>query len=323
MSRETIVRNLLEKYGINDQRTTQWHTKRSTMITASEVTKAFRKATPAARLELLLRKIEGAKPGDGSSTNAACAWGNQFEPIAKRIYCRMNGGGDIVDTTCVVHPTVPFLGASPDGIYCPHSKDDPRWGKLVEFKCPISRKVDPSLPIPYEYYHQMQLQMECTGIHECDYAEMKFVTVPRSEWNKSNAPYKGRFAIYDSGEISYDFDTLPTWMASLKEKDDEYRVVHWELQNSRLEAVPKDPHWLETYLPDLTEFWDEVIHHRTHGTVPIKPEKVIETIQCEPPTTPPDAPSVPLPEVAANPVTEDDSSSVHKKNPTTLTFDFA
>ena len=76
-SRRRSVFKVLRDYGVADQRTDAWHAKRSEMITASEVTKAFKNATPGARRELLMRKIEGQKPGDGGSMTA-CLWGTQF-----------------------------------------------------------------------------------------------------------------------------------------------------------------------------------------------------------------------------------------------------
>lgn len=319
--RRRRIYRLLQTYGVNDQRSAQWHSKRSEMITASEVTKAFKSATPSARRELILKKIEGAKETDGSGMNAACAWGTQFEPIAKLIYCKLNGGGDVIDTSCVVHPVHTFLGASPDGIYFPQNRADLRWGKLIEFKCPISRKFDETTPIPDAYYHQMQMQMECTGIDECDYVEMRFVTLTQTEWAASQSPYKGRMAIYDSGKISYDTDLDPAWRSKLNVVDDEFRVVHWVLGNWRVSNVKRDYTWMDTHIDELKETWNEVVHHRLNGTVPEKPEKVSEVVSCETHTVQPD---VPLPV----PVVQDDdqtpsycSSSVHKKNPKTLQFD--
>ena len=322
-TRRRIIARLLERYGNNDQRTSQWHTKRSEMITASEVTKAFRTATPSARHELLLKKIEGSKPSDGSGMNTACAWGTQFEPIAKVLYCKLNEGGEVVDTSCVDHPTYPFLGASPDGIYFPPNRASPSWGKLIEFKCPISRKFDSTTPIPDAYYHQMQLQMECTNIDECDYVEMRFMTVQKSEWDSSTAPYKGRFAVYDDGVVSYDYEMSPEWKAQLKSRDEEYRVVWWVLANWRVANVKRDYSWLDTHIEDLKSFWAEVQHHRTNGTVPEKSGGKLTIEQHEPTTDQPDVLSPAHEAPRADPPVSDGSLSVHKKNATTLQFDLA
>jgi putative phage-type endonuclease len=316
--RRRIVSRLLEKYGVNDQRSQTWHLKRGEMITASEVTKTFKTATPSARREIMLRKIEGPKPGEGGSMGAACAWGTQFEPVAKDLYCRMNGGGTIVDTSCVVHPTYPFLGASPDGIYMPIDQKDPRWGKLIEFKCPISRKFDEKTPIPDAYYHQMQMQMECTDIDECDYVEMRFATFTKTEWEKQDVPFKGRFAVFDNGFVDYDTEDCKYWKNRLSEQGDEYRVVYWILANWRCSTVSRDFNWLPSHLEEFTSFWSEVQNHKLNGTVPVKEEKVITL--CDHPTDSHDVPySSPLP-ASENQEAPNDSSAVCKTNPTTLSF---
>jgi hypothetical protein len=249
--------------------------------------------------------------------NNACAWGNQFEPIAKYLYCKLNGGGTVVDTSCVVHPVHSFLGASPDGIYFTQSNSDPRWGKLIEFKCPISRKFDENTPIPDAYYNQMQMQMECCNIDECDYVEMRFITCPQTEWNTTDVPFKGRMAIYDDGHVNYDWDT-PNWKVSLRETPGEFRIVHWVLGNWRVVTVKRDYNWLHSHIDELTSFWSEVLHHRKNGTIPEKDQKVPCDLQIDLHDAPSTSPLVP----SENPVKEGDSSSVHKKNVKTLQFSF-
>jgi putative phage-type endonuclease len=312
-TRRRIIHRLLEKYGINDQRTSEWHLKRGEMVTASEVTKAFKTATPSARREIILKKIEGAKSSDGG-TNTACAWGTQFEPVAKYLYCKMNGGGQVVDTSCVVHPKYPFLGASPDGIYFAENRADPRWGKLIEFKCPISRKFDEHTPIPDTYYHQMQMQMECTNLDECDYVEMKFATCQQIEWNASTA-HKGRMAFYDSGFIDYDWGDDPAWKTKLRDRPEEFRVVHWILDSWRSVNVKRDYTWLPSHIEELTQFWDEVLSHRANCTTPeIQKECVLQIDSLGDPSETPLA-------VSESRVEERGSSSARKKNAKTLRFD--
>jgi hypothetical protein len=270
---------------------------------------------------MMLKKIEGSKPTDGSGTNAACAWGTQFEPVAKHLYCVLNGGGGtVVDTSCVSHPVHGFLGASPDGIYMPENRADPRWGKLIEFKCPISRQFDASTPIPDAYYHQMQLQMECCNIDECDYVEMRFAVVPQKEWMASESPHKGRLAVYEEdAHVDYDWDGHPEWRVRLKQKEGEYKVVHWVLAQWRMVPVKRDYTWMETHIEDLTAFWNEVTEHRRNGTIPTKDQIVRCELQI-------DRLDAPLALPSAAPESQEKSScslSVRKKNAKTLQFDLA
>lgn len=281
--RRRKINRLLKLYGKADQRSDAWLQKRGEMITASEVCKAFATASPSARKEMLMRKVYPKESaGQGQPSMTACLWGTQFEPLAKEIYSNLQGGANVVDTTCVVHPKYPFLGASPDGIVLMKNPLDPQWGKLVEFKCPISRKFTQDTAIPDAYYHQMQMQMECTGIDVCDYCEMQFVRCNQTDWKESKSPYKGVLAVYDSGEIVY----KPTeadvkeWRKTLT--DDEYRMVYWTLENIRIEQVAKDRAWLDTHIADLQSFWAIVQECRTD------PSKMAQYI---PKTDPLDDPS--------------------------------
>jgi len=281
-ARRRSIHRVLRDYGVADQRSDSWHLRRSEMMTASEITKAFKSASPSAKKELLMRKIDGPKAAGESGPITACLWGTQFEPLAKEVYGDIQGGAEIVDTTCVVHPIYPFLGASPDGIVLTKDKLDYRWGKLVEFKCPISRKFTQETPIPEAYYHQMQMQMECCNIDECDYVEMQFKTVGRTEWNTTESPYKGAMVVYDDGRISYKpkEEDPDTWKSKIE--GDEHRVVWWLLGNIRIDNVPRDPRWLTDRIDELKEFWDMVqdcrrdpsrIEHYIPATVRPEPQE--------------------------------------------------
>lgn len=278
MSRIQIVDDLLTNYGQNDQRTDAWHTKRGQMLTASEIYKALPEATPAQRYELIMSKLTPRTASTGPGVRALL-WGTRFEPIAKQIYCELQFNIQIYDTTCVPHPTVPFLGASPDGVIVTDDKTDFRFGKLVEFKCPISREFTEHTPIPDGYFHQMQLQMECTGIDECDYVEMQFKELSYSEWIDSTAPFKSFFAIHEeTGDVIYkdylDTRDVPTWRrVVLGEKGMEYRIIYWMLNNWRSVTVKKDQQWLTRNLPSFETIWKEIQEYRSSGTFPQSPKE--------------------------------------------------
>ena len=69
--RRRKINRLLKLYGKADQRTDAWLLKRSEMITASEVSKAFASATPSARKEMLVRKVNPKESmGQGPSMTA-------------------------------------------------------------------------------------------------------------------------------------------------------------------------------------------------------------------------------------------------------------
>jgi hypothetical protein len=125
----------------------------------------------------------------------------------------------------------------------------------VEFKCPMSRVEKPEIPIAY--VHQMQMQMECTGIDECEYVEFRFKTMNYNEWAKSTLR-KGAFGVYDDGRVVYDAET----------HTEDCQVVYWVLQSLKKDFVAKNPTWLSDHLHQLQSFWDQVCEHRTNGTRP-------------------------------------------------------
>lgn len=261
--RDRCFERVMRMYGHNDQRSVAWLNKRGTMITASEVSKVF--GSDASRLELMLKKLE--PPATVESNGAgipALMWGIRFEPIAKQIFeetthCK------VYDVSCVSHPVYDFLGASPDGLIVPTNGDEKRYGRLVEFKCPMSREMKPE--IPSSYVHQMQMQMECTGIDECEYVEFRFKVVKYHEWLQFTGR-KGSFAVYEDGKVIYN--------ATIS--NDDSQILYWTLASIKSDFVPKDPAWLPTGIEAMTSFWNEVLRHRAAGTTPQPPPSKIPTI---------------------------------------------
>jgi hypothetical protein len=284
MSLQAKVEKLIETYGADDQRTEAWHLKRGEMLTASEIYKALPDSSPALKHELMISKLTPRKKVEGPGPRALL-WGTRLEPIAKQIYCSFHGGVRIVDTTCIPHPSVPFLGASPDGIVVTDDPEDFRYGKLVEFKCPISREFSEDTPVPPPYYHQMQLQMECTQLEECEYVEMGFKEVMYSEWVDSKAEHKSFFAVHADGvKVVYreqnDPRDVATWRREVLGDDaGNWDITYWYLKHWRGLMVDKDKTWLSSNLPHMEEIWKEILVHRQNGTLPTHPgEKKTLTI---------------------------------------------
>ena len=272
---EEHIKWLLENYGQNDQRTDAWHSKRGEMLTASEIYKACKDATPAQRHEIILSKLTPREVYEGLGPRSLM-WGTRYEPIAKSIYEHMKGV-NLVDTSCVPHPEQTFLGASPDGIIV--TPESELYGSLVEFKCPISREIDESLPIPSTYFHQMQLQMECTRLNTCQYIEMQFKEMNYSTWLEHPSQYKSVFLVSEDGlQTKYrDFNdprSITDWKDAVTEGDDSpWMFVFWALTKHTIRSVDKDPEWLATHLSSFQEVWTEVQKHRAAGTLPEHPKE--------------------------------------------------
>ena len=90
-------------------------------------------------------------------------WGIEQEPFAREAY-EVETGEIVKLCGFVDHPSIDWLGASPDGLI---GRDG-----LVEFKCPASKThlvYQINGVVPDDYKPQMILQMLCTGRKWCDF----------------------------------------------------------------------------------------------------------------------------------------------------------
>jgi len=103
------------------------------------------------------------------------------------------------------------------------------------------------------------LQMECTGIDECEYVEYRFKQVNYTEWERTEG-IKGVFSVDEAGKINYN--------CTPKDASDSVQLIYWVLVSLKEELVLKDPLWLTTHAADLESTWSEVVKHRAAGTKP-------------------------------------------------------
>ena len=99
------------------------------------------------RADLIYKKCGGKDVFKG---NAATAHGQKWEDTAIRIYCEKYNDKSF-EFGLLPHPTIPFLGGSPDGITAK--------GIVLEVKCPLGRQIIPGL-VPSYYLPQVQIVME-------------------------------------------------------------------------------------------------------------------------------------------------------------------
>jgi putative phage-type endonuclease len=160
------------------QRTPEWFKYREQRITASDAATALgeHKYKTCVPERLLIQKCDPTCfPFEDS---VACHHGKKYEPIATMVYEHIENV-KITEFGCMPHPTVNFLGASPDGICSKSTLDhkfSPLLGRMLEIKCPFSRpiqidgKVDGGV-CPHYYFLQVQLQEECCDLDECDFIQ--------------------------------------------------------------------------------------------------------------------------------------------------------
>lgn len=145
------------------QRTPEWLAVRRDLLTASDAASALDiKPYPSyrgsSRTELLRKKVT-----DAPLNNMFVAHGQRYEDEARDL--AMAALGDrCYDVGLVVHPTLPWLGASPDGVTAS--------GRLVEIKCPLKRRIEPGT-VPGHYWPQIQVQMECCDVDSTVFVQYK------------------------------------------------------------------------------------------------------------------------------------------------------
>ena len=144
----------------------EWLQARLGFVTASRVSDALAGKDTETRKNYLwqlvaerLTKTQQA----GFAPNAAMIRGTEQEPIARAAY-EAHSGVFVDQVGFVLHPTIKWLGASPDGLV----GDD----GLVEIKNPNTathlqyRKAG---KVPTKYKNQMMLQLACTQRKWCDF----------------------------------------------------------------------------------------------------------------------------------------------------------
>ena len=269
------------------QRTAEWYSQSKEVLTASEFSQIL--GTPRALETLALQKVASTGVLKGPP-RLACAtselgpmdWGVRFEPVVKQILDRM-WGADIVDVGRLYHPTDSYLAASPDGLIRA-ATDEAKIGRLLEIKCPIKRELTGK--IPFEYWCQMQLQMEVTGIDECEYLEVKLVSAMRDKPDYVAAEkglgleYKGVVWLFQDAttlDLSYVY-TEAERVAAAEKGRVELETIPWHLDSFFSSVVVRDRAWFASTAEKRERFW-EMVGKAKQGTLEVAPYKKGVTVQ--------------------------------------------
>lgn len=145
-----------------EQRTPAWYARRESLMTASDAAGAL--GIPAydgqrgnIRANLLHQKVYGTFKG-----NMFTRHGSENEDMVRDRLAEIVGD-EPLEFGLLVHPTLDWLGASPDGIFR-------RSGAMIEIKCPYKRRIDPG-HVPHHYVPQVQVQMEVCDLDMCFFVQ--------------------------------------------------------------------------------------------------------------------------------------------------------
>jgi len=250
-----------------EQRTEEWYANFSKVLTASEFSNLF--SSPKKWSDFVMAKARPSRDerprrlAQPTDEMTAIAWGIRFEPVVKQILeakdkCRIYESGRLQ------HPTNPFLAASPDGII--ESSAHPRQvGRLVEIKCPYSRAIGGE--IPFEYWIQMQIQMEVTDIDECEYVEVEILSErPKATVDLSGCSFKGQLyllkqIVEEDAPFEYKYmygDIGSTVVPPVPEGYELQETIPWGLKKMHRKIVHRDRAWFESTKSWQNAFWADV-----------------------------------------------------------------
>jgi putative phage-type endonuclease len=226
-----------------EQRTPEWYAARESLITASNFNEA------SARPEAFLKKKLDAKAFKGSD---ATRWGVKYEEVANLMYCHYNAT-EVLEYGLLLHPVHAHLGASPDGIT--------PYGVMIEIKCPYTKTL---ADIPDDYYAQMQGQMECTGLTECDFVVCRVKELTEAEfWAMRADPAVDAARLgtvtHNAEYTKFAFSRPAMTDAQVREhldvQDPELRTTYHHVWKFAVTRVDKDEAYWAAMLPKLRATW--------------------------------------------------------------------
>jgi putative phage-type endonuclease len=271
------------------QKSEEWYAFRDTMITASDWGTILGENHFGNKDQVLLKKC-----GENNYiTNNAIKWGNKYEQVATMVY-EFRNNVVVHEFGCIKHPTIGFLGASPDGI----TSD----GVMLEIKCPSSREIT-GTPPSY-YWCQVQGQLEVCELDRCDFLECKFIEYGGGEEEylednfEGNVMYnkygnekgviaeifdkvKGDF-IYVYGKVGLLGEELEEWKAKIiseysteSQSQSQSQFIfasfaYWYLERVSCVPIYRNQEWFHKARIELEVFWNEILYYREKGLDKLK-----------------------------------------------------
>ena len=282
----------LQKLVLPEQRSKEWFEMRKGMLTASSLACALGDDHFKSRNELILEKVEDKQIP--FLPNPITEWGVKYEEIATKFYEALNDL-EIIEFGLIPHPDFTIFGASPDGI-CSNDSPDEFIGRMLEIKCPPKRKFTKT--VPKHYWYQMQGQLECCDLDECDFLQVKlqeykdFEDYKRdintdiySDGKTQKGFPKGCTLTYrkcDELKCSYLYPELflsdseyQNWISENKEKikNEGHEFVEakwWYIERYECTLVKRDKEWWCVAMEKIYAFNKEVEYYKMNGVEELK-----------------------------------------------------
>ena len=285
-----ILKNINKK-DTHQQGTLEWYQFLCNHITASRAWKALEHDSK--QNQIILDKCKPINIAKYSRVNITSAMhhGHKFEPLSILIYENLYDT-KIGEYGCIENDDYPHLAASPDGINV--KLDNPRYGRALEIKNPTTREI---CGIPKkEYWVQMQIQMECLNLDECDFLETSFKEYKTEDEflkdGKFNTTKDGKrkgiiLCFNDGTKPTYDYVPLninsyteyETWRDNIIDAHSNLSWIkdtYWYLETISCVLVRRNKLWFNAIKHKFKEVWDIILKERKNGYEHRKPKKRVK-----------------------------------------------
>ncbi len=259
------------------QRSPEWFESRKMRITASEIGSVLGVNPYKSRNVFWKEKLSilRGEPEKERKYSFISEHGVKYEPVVQNIIRKRfpENPFPLYEYGMICHPTISFLGASPDGVLFD--------GTMVEIKCPPTRVISPYTIVPY-YYSQMQLQMECCNFDRCEFIECKIyeyknensfmidsnqddiftsaddkpkgiVGLLRKEYNVFTGPY----TYYNPDERPY--QNYKDWMKNIKNEFPCAFFYFYKIETFSSKMVEKNIEYIKNMIEETTIFWEDLL----------------------------------------------------------------
>ena len=271
----------LRSLNLPEQRSKEWYKLRKKLLTASSLAAALGECHFKSREGLIKDKLDNGETP--YKENAITEWGVKYEEIATKFYEKINNL-EILEFGLIPHPKFNIFGASPDGI-CSNNSPEEFIGRMLEIKVPPKRKFTKN--VPKHYWYQMQGQLECCDLDECDFFQVKLEEYDSYEdyckdifeidgnvqegRTALNYP-KGTVATYKTGEkLSYEFhplnlsnEKLSEWVNDHKAKDNFFEAKYWKIERYECTLVKRDKQWWIDVIDKILDFYNDLNKSKTN-----------------------------------------------------------
>lgn len=197
-----------------EQRTEPWRRARKWRVTGSNFSAAAGHNPFMSRAALVREMLWGTFRG-----NAATEWGQAHEAGARDMYVwamrKVHPELTVRETGLCVHPPVPFLAVSPDGVGRVWNRATTTWDEyLLEIKCPYRWRRDAFYDdtVPTYYWDQLQGSMALLGLRYAHFVVWTPVAMQVTVVHFDAAYWEGvlRPALLDYYTTMF-FPTLRAW----------------------------------------------------------------------------------------------------------------